>query len=1015
MEEEFWRQRSRQLWLTLGDANTGYFHAITKGRKTRNRLSVMENEAGTPSFEEDQISAVICDFYEKLFDSPGYVVSSAVNEALKPCISTEQNELLIKEPTPEEIKRATFAIHADKAPGPDGFSASFFHSNWQVVGPAVVAEVQQFFLTGELSTTINNTHVRLIPKNAEAKKVADFRPIALCNVLYKIISKVLALRLKSVLGLIISENQSAFVAGRAITDNILITHEVLQYLKTSTAEKNCTMAVKTDMSKAYDRLEWGFIAQVLQRLGIHAKCVQWIIQCVSTVTYSYLVNETVQGSVIPRRGIRQGDPLSPYLFILCSEVLSGLCSNAARDGTLKGIRVARGSPRVNHLLFADDTMFFCYATPTSCETLRTILKTYETASGQQINNAKSSITFSCKTSKEIKQEAQKILNITREGGSGKYLGLPEHFGRRKRDLFTSVVDRIRQKAVSWSTRFLSKAGKLTMLQSVLTAIPSHTMSCFEIPVSLCKRIQSVLTRFWWDDTEGTRKMSWVAWDTITKPKSEGGLGVRDIQIFNQALLAKQAWRILTKPDCLLARVLRGKYCHSKSFLEVSLPASCSHGWRSILHGRDLLITHLGKSIGNGLETKVWKDSWISLDEQIKMHGPLQEEVIDLRVADLLTTDLQWNKTRVQEILPSVAPQILCLKPSQTGASDAFIWQKTSSGTYTTKSGYYSARMDHVQQEAMINSDFDWKKDVWKNTCSPKLKVFLWSILKGALPLGDNLQRRGINTEVKCPRCQGEETTIHTFFLCPFAVEVWKLIPLRDVVHIATDEAIPEVLTKFRNSICLPPSGITNNILPWVVWSIWLSRNALIFEALTSPPEEIATRAIRLGREWTYAQGIKATPTNVIQRGTNSKSHPVETEGETLCRSDAAWNKQTKQAGFGWIFTGHGFTTAVEGSNSQDYVDSPLVAEAMAMRLALIKAATLEIKTLRMSSDNRTLIRAIHGDMQAKEIRGIVHDILEISSVFVSISFSFVSRDFNKEADASAKLSLRRRSVSTLNG
>lgn len=181
--------------------------------------------------------------------------------------------------------------------------------------------------------------------------------------------------------------------------------------------------------------------------------------CVTTVTYSYLVNDSVYGEVQPSRGIRQGDPMSPYLFILCGEVLSGLCKNTARDGSLQGVRVARGCPRINHLLFADDTMFFCQSSAKTCDTLVKILARYGEASGQRINKSKSSITFSSKTP-------------------------PEHFGRRKKDLFTSLVDKIRQRAQSLSTRFLSRAGKLTMLKSTLTAAPTYTMSCFLLPVSL---------------------------------------------------------------------------------------------------------------------------------------------------------------------------------------------------------------------------------------------------------------------------------------------------------------------------------------------------------------------------------------------------------------------------------------------------------------------------------------------------------------------------------------------------
>ena len=211
--------------------------------------------------------------------------------------------------------------------------------------------------------------------------VADYRPIALCNVYYNIISKILTKRLQPLLSDIISETQFAFVPGRAISDNVLITQEVLHYLKTSDAQKRCSMAVKTDMSKAYDRLEWDFIQLVLRRVGFHQKVINWIMQCVSTVTYSFLINGSPRGRVTPSRGIRQGDPLSPYIFILCSEVLSDLCNKAQEEGSFKGVRVARGCPRLNHLLFADDTMFFLRASKDNSETLSRILKRYESTFG----------------------------------------------------------------------------------------------------------------------------------------------------------------------------------------------------------------------------------------------------------------------------------------------------------------------------------------------------------------------------------------------------------------------------------------------------------------------------------------------------------------------------------------------------------------------------------------------------------------------------------------------------------
>lgn len=178
-----------------------------------------------------------------------------------------------------------------------------------------------------------------------------------------------------------------------------------------------------------------------------------------------------------------------------------------------------------------------------------------------------------------------------------------------------------------------------MLKAILTAIPTYAMSCFQLPKNLCNRIQSDLTRFWWDDSTDKKKMCWVAWEKLTKPKAAGGLGLRDIQLFNQALLAKVAWKILTNPSCLLARVLTRKYCHKRSFLEAQLPSVCSHGWRSILHGRDFLLENLGKAIGNGQNTKIWKDSWISFNSRSEPMGPIHESALELSVSDLLTDDL----------------------------------------------------------------------------------------------------------------------------------------------------------------------------------------------------------------------------------------------------------------------------------------------------------------------------------------------------------------------------------------
>ena len=254
---------------------------------------------------------------------------------------------------------------------------------------------------------------------------------------------------------------------------------------------------------------------------------------------------------------------------------------------------------MNHLLFADDTMFFASANKRNFEALKDILSCYEEPSGQYINNDNSAITFSRRTPAALKLVIKDKLQIHKEGGVGKYLGLPDSFGRRKRDIFSSIVDRIQQKARGWSTKFLSSVGKLVMLQSVLSPIPSYSMTCFKLPVSLCKRIQSVVTRFWWDNNENTKKMGWMLWETIATPKSVGGLGMRDFLKFNDTLLAKIGWRLLNNRSSLLGKVLKEKYFSNITILLASESSNMSHGWRSILIGRDLLLKNVGWAVGDG--------------------------------------------------------------------------------------------------------------------------------------------------------------------------------------------------------------------------------------------------------------------------------------------------------------------------------------------------------------------------------------------------------------------------------
>lgn len=265
---------------------------------------------------------------------------------------------LTKALSANEIYSALKQMHPSKAPGPDGFSPGFYQHFWPLVGDDVIGAVRCFLESDSKIQQLNNTHVTLIPKVKAPKNMSQLRPISLCNVLYKIGSKVLANRLKPLLHQFISPFQSAFIPGRLISDNSLLAFEIAHFLKRRRYGKFGYGALKLDMSKAYDRVEWPFLEATMLQLGFSSAWVVWIMRCVQTVSYSFILNGDPKGKIIPSRGLRQGDSISPYLFLICAEVLSRLISTAESQESLHGVKICKGAPSISHLFFADDSLIF---------------------------------------------------------------------------------------------------------------------------------------------------------------------------------------------------------------------------------------------------------------------------------------------------------------------------------------------------------------------------------------------------------------------------------------------------------------------------------------------------------------------------------------------------------------------------------------------------------------------------------------------------------------------------------
>lgn len=260
----------------------------------------------------------------------------------------------------------------------------FYQQHWDVVGPLVSKAIMDCLNESADLDRINDTLVTLIPKVKEPRSVWDFRPISLCNVLYKVISKLLINRLKPILPRIISGTQSAFVPDRLITDNALIAYEYLHHLILMKQGKRCFATMKLNMSKVYDRVEWIFIEKMLIKIGFSVHWVKKIMRCVTSVRYSFQINGQAYGELIPSRGLRQGYPLSPYLFLICAEGFSALLRQAENKQDILGLKIARIAPSITHLFFADDSLLFLKASTGSLKSILNIFNLYSQCSGQVI-------------------------------------------------------------------------------------------------------------------------------------------------------------------------------------------------------------------------------------------------------------------------------------------------------------------------------------------------------------------------------------------------------------------------------------------------------------------------------------------------------------------------------------------------------------------------------------------------------------------------------------------------------
>ncbi|KAL0287022.1 UNVERIFIED_CONTAM: hypothetical protein Sangu_2713200, partial [Sesamum angustifolium] len=490
----------------------------------------------------------------------------------------------------EEIKDAFFDIAEDKAPGPDGYSSGFYKAAWPLL--------------------VNTTILALIPKVRAPSTVSDFRPISCCNVLYKVITKIIVQRLRLVLDKLISPSQNAFVPGRSIGDNILLAQELFAGYNRQGLPMRC--ALKVDLRKAYDTVEWDFLSAVLQMFGFPGTFIGWVEECVTTPMFSVCINGNPHGFFKGSRGLRQGDPMSPFLFVLIMEVLQLMLLQLIDQNEGFSFHWRCKELGLFQLCFADDLLLFCKADVASVRVFRHGLAEFAKLSGLHANPQKSQLILS-RSAHDVREQLLAALHF-QEGH------LPS----------------------GWESIQLSFAGRLQLIKSVLMSLNVYWAMAFILPKGVIREVEKKMRTFLWKGNSAVGYPK-VAWSVVCKPIEEGGQGIRDILALNKALMSRHLWNE--------ALGVGGK----------------------ILRLRSALLPYIEFKIGDGESFSLWHDPWHSLGSLITRfpRGPGRTSIPEAAKLSAVLVDGDWSWPPITDL---ECIEILHVLPNIHNGSDSILWR-----------------------------------------------------------------------------------------------------------------------------------------------------------------------------------------------------------------------------------------------------------------------------------------------------------------------------------------------------
>jgi hypothetical protein len=830
-------------------------HQTANANRRNNHIdSLIVN--GSPTFDPTILGDHIVNYYDSLFTEPLSWRPQLDNLEFNMLSTTEAASL--EEPFDEkEVWEVIKGMDRDKAPGPDGFSMAFFQECWNVIKGDFMAVFSEFHDRGEFVKSINSTFIALIPKSQGAKEVKDFRPISLVGGIYKIIAKVLANRMRRVMDRVISTPQNAFVKGRQILDSVLIANECLDSrIKSGDPGVLC----KLDMEKAYDHVDWSFLLYLLKRCGFGERWCSWIKHCISSARFSVLINGSPSGFFGSSRGVRQGDPLSPFLFVLVMEAFSKMISAMYSRGLISGFSVGtreHNRVEVSHLLFADDTLVFCGADDSQISYLGALLVCFEAVSGLKVNLTKSAL-VPVGFPEDVEQLAAHLGCGTADLPM-KYLGLPLGASFKLKAVWRDLEDLMIRRLAPWKRLYLSKGGRLALIKSTLSNLPTYLLSLFPIPADVAKRIEKTQRDFLWGGLNDETKPHLVDWNSVCSPISEGGLGIRNVRKFNQALLGKWLWRYAHEEDAWWRKVLVAKYGSSRGGWHSNV-ISESHGvglWKYICMGWRNFKGHFRFDPGIGSKISFWEDVWCG-ECALKDKFPGLFSIASRKEASIADNVersngvMQWNIVFTRLIheweveVEVLASFYSCLYSYKLREGEDKLWWVPS------RKGVFEVRSFYRVLSSLGSPPFPWK-GIWRTKAPPRAAFFAWTAARSKILTIDNLRRRGMIVVNRCWLCQLDgESVDHLLLHCGVACALWNFILSRFGLCWVMPGSVKELFA------CWWSSGRSRSAVAWkmiplcLMWCIWRERNARCFDDTSRSFEELLHYFMFTLYTWTAA-------------------------------------------------------------------------------------------------------------------------------------------------------------------